>query len=369
MSQPRQLYNTAAQPNHEFMFKVSDIHELNISEYGNPAGIPAVVCHGGPGAGCPPFYAGYFNPEIYRIILVDQRGSGKSTPKGCMTDNNTQALVSDFEEIRKKLNIDKWVMLGGSWGSTLALLYAEAYPQNVLGLILRGVFLGREKDMSAFLRDGCPAALTNPTEWESFKSNLNRLLIESMLPVSESIVENLYALLTRSTDEVKINASGYLSQWEKENSYLQPTAEDIAWSATPDGVNMGLTEATYFKHKCFIKENQILDNIAAISQIPVYIVQGKYDLVCPRYQAIDLEDAIKNNRGRVTRYDAFSGHAGSEPDTINYLVQATDAMGWYLKSQLAELPEKTAANTHRLFNLPSIPDDKVDAITSKQLRK
>lgn len=329
MSAPRSLYPVSDLPRIEKRYKVSDLHELYLAEYGNPKGMPVMICHGGPGSGCRPYFAGYFNPELYRIILLDQRGSGHSTPKGCMKENTTQDLIADMEVVRKDLNIDKWVVCGGSWGSTLALLYAEAHPDCVIALMLRGVFLGRAKDCIDFICDKSIAAETHPTEWAAYKANVETMLSEANLTVDTKvsddryIIDASYELLIKGNDETKNKAAASLTNWEKLNSYLEWT-DVTEESLSPDGVNMGLTEVSYFKHHCFIKENQILDNLASIAHIPIYIVQGRFDLVCPRKQSVELELAHKKSGGQVIRHDPICGHAGNEPGIIDGLVKSSD---------------------------------------------
>lgn len=333
-------------PNQEYRLEVSKTHTLAISEYGNEKGIPIAVCHGGPGAGAPAFYARYFDPAIYRIVLFDQRGAGDSTPKGCMEENTTQDLIEDMEKIRKKLNIDKWALLGGSWGTTLALLYAEAYPQRVLGLVLRGVFLARKQDTYTFLEDGCPAAKLHSKDWQTFKNTTKKLLSEAKLECVEKelgsaqyVIDTYYTLLTQTSNEIRTKAAAAFALWEKANSYLKPAKEDLDWCMSPDGVNMGITEITYMKNDWFIKENEILNKIKTIENIPTYIVQGAYDLVCPPYQADELEKHLKN----VTRHDPISGHSTMEPETINCLVAATDDLGQRLHKTLST-DNKTSAS-------------------------
>lgn len=307
-------------------------HTLSIREYGNPQGIPGVVFHGGPGAGCRDYHAGYFDPKKYRIILIDQRGAGQSTPKGCMEENNTQAIIQDMEAVRKFLSIKKWVIVGGSWGSTLALLYAETHPNSVHALVLRGVFLAREKDTYGFLRDNCTAALMNSVLWQRFKDKVAELLRQSSLEIdnpesADYYIRALYALLTQQPDQqIKAQAAGALSNWEENNATLEVTDKSLEWSASPDGTNMGGTEATFMFRRWFISENQILNNIAVIhkANIPVHIVQGNHDRICLPENADALEEALLPQQ--VTRYRTNAGHSGGEPENITAIVTATDKL-------------------------------------------
>lgn len=309
-------------PHKTYQLPVSTLHTLHISEYGNPKGIPVVVCHGGPGAGAGPFFSQYFNPEDYRIILFDQRGAGKSTPKGEMRVNTSQALVADLEMIRKHLTIDKWVMFGGSWGSTLALLYAEAFPQNVDSLVLRGVFLGRRKDSEAFVKDGSVAALMHPEEWEQFRAATTGLIIKSGLEVKDftNYIDIYYRLLTEGSKEIQREAARVFACWEKSISFLARNPDAAKDAASDDGINMGLTEITYMKNDFFLTENEILANIGKIEDIETHIVQGRHDHVCPPYQAYELRKLLNN----VTYAEPMSGHSTKQPETVDALMKVME---------------------------------------------
>ncbi|MDP3561850.1 MAG: prolyl aminopeptidase [Legionellaceae bacterium] len=317
-------------PNREQHIKVSAIHSIYVASYGNPSGIPVIMLHGGPGSGTAPYFAQYFDPQLYHIILADQRGAGNSTPKGEMRENTTQHLIDDIDVIRKQFNIDKWVVFGGSWGSALALLYAEAHPSNVLGLIVRGIFLVREEDYNVFCEEGSQAAMIHRRQWEKFKQDTSALIkkanLEHTLSVTSHKIYHIYfRLLQTDNHELKQEAAGTIAAWEKLNSYLKIDPKELEWSRSPDGENMGLTEATYFEHHAFIEHNQILNNIGKIAGIPVWIVQGMYDLVCPPYMANQLEDAllaINENKNLITRYDCVAGHAQQEEAIRHALIMS-----------------------------------------------
>ena len=329
-------------PNAEYSLKVSDLHDIYFASYGNKNGIPVIALHGGPGSGTDPYYAQFFDPEQYHIILADQRGAGHSKPKGEMRENTTQLLIDDIEKIREYLNIDKWVVFGGSWGSSLALLYAEAHPQRVSGLILRGIFLVRDHDTDAFVREGCPAALMRKKEWEQFKADTTTLIQKAGLTTSLSVDKDkiyhiYYELLKHDDAALREDAAGTLSAWEKFNSCLDLDKNELEWSRSPDGVNMGLTEATYFENKCFIEPNQILNNIAALKNIPIYIIQGKFDLVCPSYMADELEQAllaINERKQLIIRHDTIAGHSHKEPGNIDALVKSLDHFALQFKKTM-----------------------------------
>jgi proline iminopeptidase len=320
-------------PNAEHFIQVSNLHTIYVASYGNVNGIPVIALHGGPGSGTAPYFARFFDPDKFHIILADQRGAGKSLPKGEMNDNTTQDLIADIETIRHFFNIDQWAVFGGSWGSTLALLYAEAHPQTILGLVLRGIFLVRENDVDVFMREGSPTALLHKKAWEKFKLDTTQLIQQAGLTHLSVETDKLYhvyfELLTKGNQALKETAAGTLSAWEKYNSYLVVTDEELKWSRSPDGINMGLTEATYFEHGCFIQPNQILNDIKKLKNINVYIVQGTYDLVCPPYMADELEAALletNDDKSLIVRYDCVAGHSQMEPAIRHYLITALNQL-------------------------------------------
>lgn len=330
---PRTFYPELL-PNEEHMIAVGSGHELYVASYGNKSGIPIIALHGGPGSGTSPYFAQFFNPEKYHIILADQRGAGKSTPKGKMEENTTQHLIADMEIIRTFFKIDKWAVFGGSWGSTLALLYAEAHPDKILGLVLRGIFLARDNDVSAFVREGCPAALMHSKQWAKFKIHLTELInkaeMTNLSVDKDKIYHICFELLQNPNEEIRAEAAGTIATWEKLNSYLEINEDELVWGSSPDGVNMGLTESTYFEHSCFIEHDQILRDIARLKGIPTFIVQGKYDLVCPPYMADELETAMQEINGQVngliTRFDTLAGHSQKETANVSALIKSTDEL-------------------------------------------
>lgn len=330
--------------NEEYMLSVDSGHTLYVASYGNKSGIPVIALHGGPGSGTSPYFAQFFDPEKYHIILADQRGAGKSLPKGLMEANTTQHLIADMETIRNFLKIDKWAVFGGSWGSSLAMLYAQAHPDRVLGLVLRGIFLVREDDISAFVREGSPAAMMHSRQWAKFKSCLTDLINQSdfahLSVEKDKIYHICFELLQHQNQSIREKAAGAIATWEKLNSYLEINEDDLVWGSSPDGVNMGLTEATYFEHGCFIEPDQILRNIALLKGIKTYIVQGKYDLVCPPYMADELETALQDINeqvdGLITRFDTLAGHSHKEIGNISALVQATDDLAKFLNAVLRQ---------------------------------
>lgn len=234
------LYPEIEPYNQEFL-KVSDIHTIYFEECGNPNGKPALFIHGGPGGGIQPSYRQYFNPDKYRVILVDQRGCGKSTPFAELKENTTQDLIEDFEKIRKKLNIDKWMVFGGSWGSTLGLAYAQAYPEVVTELVLRGIFLGREKELSWLYQHG--ASMVFPDMWEKY--------IEP-IPVEQrkDFISAYYSILTGDDEELKQKAAIAWSVWEASTSKLFVDKKSIdRYGEDKFSLAFARIECHYFKNK------------------------------------------------------------------------------------------------------------------------
>ncbi|AJI45318.1 prolyl aminopeptidase [Francisella tularensis subsp. novicida U112] len=298
--------------NQEFL-KVSDIHTIYFEECGNPNGKPALFIHGGPGGGIQPSYRQYFNPDKYRVILVDQRGCGKSTPFAELRENTTQDLIEDFEKIRKKLNIDKWMLFGGSWGSTLGLAYAQAYPEVVTELVLRGIFLGREKELSWLYQHG--ASMVFPDMWEKY--------IEP-IPVEQrkDFISAYYSILTGDDEELKQKAAIAWSVWEASTSKLFVDKKSIdRYGEDKFSLAFARIECHYFKNKLFIEEAQLLKEADKIKDIPGVIVQGRYDMVCPAVSAWDLHKVWSKAELDII---ADAGHSISEPGILEALVRATD---------------------------------------------
>ncbi|AJI72903.1 prolyl aminopeptidase [Francisella tularensis subsp. novicida D9876] len=298
--------------NQEFL-KVSNIHTIYFEECGNPNGKPALFIHGGPGGGIQPSYRQYFNPDKYRVILVDQRGCGKSTPFAELKENTTQDLIEDFEKIRKKLNIDKWMVFGGSWGSTLGLAYAQAYPEVVTELVLRGIFLGREKELSWLYQHG--ASMVFPDMWEKY--------IEP-IPVEQrkDFISAYYSILTGDDEELKQKAAIAWSVWEASTSKLFVDKKSIdRYGEDKFSLAFARIECHYFKNKLFIEEAQLLKEADKIKDIPGVIVQGRYDMVCPAVSAWDLHKVWPIAELNIV---ADAGHSISEPGILEALVRATD---------------------------------------------
>jgi proline iminopeptidase len=297
------------------MLEVDDIHSLYIDESGTPDGIPVLFVHSGPGSGCEFDSRCFFNPQKYRIILFDQRGAGRSKPHSEINQNTTPDLVADIEKIRVFLGVDKWVMFGGGWGAMLSLLYAEAYPEHMLGLVLRGIFLGRKADVDWIYQDG--ASRFYPDHWEDYTN-----------PIPESERENLLVAYNRrinGADELaRMAAVKAWSRWEADCSSLQPNPRLIKHFTEPHrAMARSRIGVHYFTNDCFLADNQIINNIAKIQELPGIIVHGRYDILCPVQNAHDLHRAWPESQVFLVRE---AGHSATEHAMIDALVRATRDM-------------------------------------------
>ena len=293
-------------------FPVGDGHVLHVEECGRLDGIPALFLHGGPGAGCTPMHRRFFDPDRYRVILPDQRGAGGSTPHAGLEANTTAHLVDDLEQIRESLGIERWLVFGGSWGSTLALAYAQAHPERVSGLILRGIFLCREQDIRWFYQDG--ASHVFPDYWRDY-----------LEPIPEGERHDLVAAYHRrlnGEDEVaRLHAARAWSVWEGRCATLRPEPEVVDYFANAHhALSIARIENHYFSHDSFL-ERPLLEGMERLADIPGHIVHGRYDMVCPIDQAFALKERWPQAELEVIE-DA--GHAASEPGIVDALVRATD---------------------------------------------
>ena len=301
-------------------FKVDETHTLYVEECGNPGGVPVVFLHGGPGAGCAPYHRQFFDPDIYRIVLFDQRGCGKSTPHASLINNTTGDLVADIEKIREFLKIHQWVVFGGSWGSTLALVYAQTHPQNVSGLIVRGIFLARDKDVQWFYQQGTSRLF--PDYWEKFIAPI---------PPGErdQMIEAYHKLLTGGDEVKKLRAAKAWSAWEGMTATLQTDEAVIdSFSNSHSALSIARIECHYFLHQCWLEPDQIINNVDKIRHIPGYIVHGRYDVICPVEQAWELSKAWPEAELSIV---ADAGHAVVEKGITEALLNATRQLGEKLK--------------------------------------
>lgn len=311
----RELYPAIEPYNSQFL-AVSKLHTIHYEECGNPNGKPVLFIHGGPGGGIEIVYRRYFNPEIYRIILVDQRGSGKSTPHAELEENTTPNLISDMERVREAAGVEKWQVFGGSWGSTLGLAYAEAHPDRVTELILRGIFLCRKEEIHWFYQNG--ASRIFPDKWEDF-----------LAPIPEDerhdLLNAYYRRLTSSDVSARLQAARAWSIWEGATSKLYYDS-DSAKKFGGDSFSLAFAriESHYFVNNIFLRENQILDEVDKIRHIPCVIVQGRYDVVCPMTTAWDLHRAWPEAEFQLI---PDAGHSITQPGIADALLRATDKFG------------------------------------------
>ena len=294
--------------------QVSPLHAIYWEESGNPHGKPVIFLHGGPGSGTEAGHRSFFDPKKYRIVLMDQRGCGKSRPHSSLVDNTTWHLVEDIEKLRKFLKIDKWVVFGGSWGSTLSLAYAESHPAAVSALILRGIFLGRNKELHWFYQFGAHHIF--PDEWEKYIDPIPK-------DERSDLIQAYYRRLTSEDPAIRKRAASTWSSWEgaalklifDPNLFLQFTEDSHA-----DAI--ARIECHYFVNRCFFKtDNWLIEQVGAIRRIPGVIVHGRYDIICPFESAWELHKAWPQAELEIIK-DA--GHAASEPGIVDALIQATD---------------------------------------------
>ncbi|BFY98032.1 hypothetical protein BsWGS_01072 [Bradybaena similaris] len=296
--------------------KVTDVHTLYYEQSGNAGGNPVLFVHGGPGGGTSPNDRCFFDPAVYRIILFDQRGSGKSTPAAELKENTTWSLVEDIETLRKQLGVDKWVVFGGSWGSTLALSYAETHPSRVKALVLRGVFTLRRKELEWFY-EGKGANMLFPDYWEDYIN---------FIPEVErgAVMDAYYRRLTSESEETRIEAAKRWSTWEMATSHLYINQEKVK-KAEKEAVwaqQFARIECHYFVNGGFFKSpSQLIDNVDKIRHIPATIVQGRYDIVCPMDTAWQLHKRWPEAEFHIT---PDAGHNAQEPATRSRLLDATD---------------------------------------------
>ncbi|WP_243047806.1 prolyl aminopeptidase [Dyella sp. RRB7] len=311
----RELY-PEIEPYRTHRLAVDDIHELYVEECGNPDGLPVVFLHGGPGAGVSPYHRRFFDPARYRIVLFDQRGAGRSTPHAELRNNTTWDLVADIEKIRAHFGIAHWVVFGGSWGSTLALAYAQAHPERVLGLVLRGIFLGRPGELRWFNELDGGASWIFPERWERYLEHI---------PVEErgNMVEAYWRRLDSADEAVRLAAALAWGSWEGGSTTLLHDPDEPGNFADPQAaISVARAEAHYFRHAFFMQPNQLLQHIERIRAIPATIVHGRYDIICPVKTAHDLAKAWPEADFHIV----LAGHSAADPAIVDVLVKATDAL-------------------------------------------
>ena len=294
--------------------RVSDLHEIHVEESGNPNGRPVVFLHGGPGGGSEPWHRQFFDPRRYRIVLFDQRGCGKSRPYAELRENTTWDLVADMEKIRTLLGIEQWVVFGGSWGSTLALAYAETHPERTRALVLRGIFLLRPEEVHWFYQQGCNWIF--PDAWEHYLA---------AIPAAEhgDLLHAYHRRLTSDDPAVRRKAARAWSTWEGATSKLVQSEDMIArYSGENFAEAFARIECHYFVNNGFFRSpNQLLEDVGRIRHIPGTIVQGRYDVVCPARSAWDLHRAWPEAEMQIV---PDAGHAASESGILSRLIDAAD---------------------------------------------
>ena len=311
----RELY-PEIEPYRTHRLAVDDIHELHVEECGNPEGLPVVFLHGGPGAGVSPYHRRFFDPERYRIVLFDQRGAGKSTPHAELRDNTTWHLVADIETIREHLRIERWAVFGGSWGSTLALAYAQTHPERTIGLVLRGIFLGRPDEIRWFSELGGGASWIFPERWAHYVAHIPE-------QEREHIVEAYWRRLDSDDESVRLAAARAWGHWEGGSTTLLHDPDEPGTYENPQvAISVARAEAHYFRHNAFLEPDQLLRGVDRIRNIPATIVQGRYDIICPAKSAYDLASAWPEADLRIV----LAGHSAADPAIVDALVSATDAL-------------------------------------------
>lgn len=303
----------STEPYHSGRLRVSDLHEIYFEEVGNPKGKPVCFVHGGPGGGIEASHRTYFDPEFYRVILFDQRGCGRSTPHAELHDNTTWDLVADMEKLRQHLKVDRWQVFGGSWGSTLSLLYAQTHPDKVSELVLRGIFLCRKKEIDWFYQEG--ASRIYPDVWERY--------LEVIPPEErQDLVAAYYRRLTSSDKTTRLTAAKAWSIWEGATSRLIPDLKMIENFGDDHFADaFARIECHYFTNKIWVRDNQILEDVHKIRHIPCEIVHGRYDVVCPVENAWELHKVWPESRLHII---PDAGHSAKEKGILSKLIEATE---------------------------------------------
>ena len=302
------------EPFEQGMMPLDALHTMYFEQSGNPNGVPVLFLHGGPGSGASPSHRQFFDPAFYRIVIFDQRGAGRSTPLGELKDNTTPILIEDIERLREKLGIDRWIVFGGSWGSTLALAYAEYHPSRVMALVIRGIFLCRQSEIDWFLY-----GLKNifPEPWKKLADHL---------PADQrnNILKAYYTLITDPDPAIHIPAARTWSIYEGSCSTLLPN-DSIVANFGSDRVSLGLArmESHYFMNDIFLPPNFLLDNVNKIRHIPTTIIQGRYDVVCPIVSANDLVSAFPEAEYHII---PDAGHSAFEPGIRAKLIETMERL-------------------------------------------
>lgn len=295
-------------------------HQIYIEQCGNPNGIPVVFLHGGPGSGCGPHHRRYFNPDLYHIILFDQRGCGRSLPAGLLDNNDTAHLVEDMEAIRQHLGIDKWVLFGGSWGATLALCYARQYQTAVQAMVLRGVFLGRQQDIDWVYAEGGASKIFSEA-WHDFTEQLPADMRSRPL-------DYYFEQLQQASADVQAEAANTLQAWEATIVKMRETHYVAEPDQQPAPLAHALIQLHFARNQCFIADTPLLESTSQLPALPTYIIHGRYDMVCPVQQSWLLKQALPHAAFNIV---PLAGHAAGEPGLIDALIAATDNLATQLQ--------------------------------------
>jgi proline iminopeptidase len=307
-------------PNREWMSQTEDGHQLYVEESGSVDGIPVIFLHGGPGVGCTANHRRFFDPQKYRIILMDQRGAGRSEPHASVENNHTQALINDLESLRKELEIKQWMIMGGSWGSTLALAYAQQHPESVMGMILRSIFLGRQQDIDWFYGGGTRQVF--PEHWQDFMIALSKT--NASVDDPNQSFETFHKILSGENELARMAIAKAWADWNLKISTLEPhSLSQIDPQAKQAILSAAMISAHYCVNKFFLEENQLINNIDKLQNIPCIIIHGRYDMVSPVENAWTLHQAWPTSELNIIR-DA--GHLSSEPGITDALIRATKKM-------------------------------------------
>jgi len=305
----------AIEPFKHFFLQTSSNHSVYVEQSGNPKGIPVIFLHGGPCSGTRPGHRQFFNPEKYHIILMDQRGCGESLPFGEVENNSTQDLIDDMEGIRKQLGLEQWLLFSGSWGSTLALLYAQQHTTRVLGMIIRGVFLARQQDLDWFAKEG--AGRFYPEKWHELVSSIPK-------PATTDLVKGLYDAVFGEDEVAQRRVAKAWIAWGGQVALMQDYQEkDDPVHVTEKMVLQVQMEMHYAVNKYFISDNQVLNDCDVLQQIPTVIIHGANDMVCPIEAGYSLHKALPSAEYIVL---ASAGHIASGKEMEDALVDATDGM-------------------------------------------
>lgn len=298
-------------PYDDFMLPVSSLHKLYVEQCGNPQGIPVLILHGGPGAGCNTNHRRFFDPQRFRMILFDQRGAGRSTPYAELEDNNLSALLSDIDVVLNRLQVPLCILAGGSWGSTLALAFAQSQPQRIMALLLRGVFLGTDDELRWFYQGGAGHVFAD--HWQDFVAPLT-------VPERDDVIAAYYQRLIGGNELLSLSAAKQWCVWEAKAATLRPNPDMLEYCLQPHIAQpLAKLETHYFVNNCFLQPGQLIRNMPALVDIPGTIIHGRYDMVCPLSSALSLHQAWPASQLHIIR-DA--GHAASEAGIVDAIVRA-----------------------------------------------